>query len=60
MADAGGQREIQEAIAALKRIGPDHVIIGHCSGDLFYEAAMSAMPDRVIRTVAGMRISFVV
>jgi 7,8-dihydropterin-6-yl-methyl-4-(beta-D-ribofuranosyl)aminobenzene 5'-phosphate synthase len=59
MADAGGQREIQEAIAALKGIDPDHVVLGHCSGNLFYEAAMSAMPDRVIRTAAGMRISFV-
>ncbi len=58
MAGAEGQREIQEAIAALKKIGPDHVIMGHCSGNLFYEAAMSAMPDRVIRTAAGMRISF--
>jgi metal-dependent hydrolase (beta-lactamase superfamily II) len=59
LADAGGQRAIQEAIAALEKIGPDHVMLGHCSGNLLYEAAMSAMPNRVIRTAAGMRISFV-
>lgn len=59
MADAGGQGAIQDAIAALKRIGPDHVVLGHCSGNLLYEAVMSAMPDRLIRTSAGMRITFV-
>ncbi len=48
-----------QAAAGLRGIDLDHVVLGYCSGQAFYDAANSALPGRVIRTSAGMRLTFV-
>jgi len=45
-------------LTMMQALAPDYVIPGHCSGEAFISAAMAAMPERVIRSVVGMRYIF--
>jgi hypothetical protein len=58
MSNAADPSELDRAAAGLRGIDPDHVMLGHCSGEAFYGSASAALPGRVIRTTAGMRLTF--
>lgn len=45
-------------LVMMQALKPDYVIPGHCSGETFITAAMSAMPEKVIRSVVGTRYIF--
>lgn len=47
-----------ETVALMREIDPDIIIPGHCSGEMFIAAAQAAMPDKVIRSIAGTRYLF--
>ncbi|GHH24289.1 MBL fold metallo-hydrolase [Sphingomonas glacialis] len=47
-----------ETVAMMQALNPDYIIPGHCSGDVFLNAASAAMPDKVVRSVVGARYRF--
>lgn len=48
-----------ETVQLMSALDPTYVIPGHCSGEVFIEAALAAMPGRVYRAPVGTRLTFV-
>jgi len=53
-----GDDYINRTIAEFKTIDPDHLIVGHCTGDRFYDLARAALGDKVIHSAVGTRFVF--
>ena len=53
-----GDDYIRSTIAEFKEIDPDYVIVGHCTGDRFYDLARDALGDKVVHSAVGMRFVF--
>lgn len=49
---------IHQVLAALKEIGPDYLVPGHCCGERFYDLARAELPDKVIHSAVGTRFVF--
>jgi 7,8-dihydropterin-6-yl-methyl-4-(beta-D-ribofuranosyl)aminobenzene 5'-phosphate synthase len=49
---------IRKTIDEFKAIDPDHLIVGHCTGDRFYDLAREALGDKVIHSAVGTRFVF--
>jgi 7,8-dihydropterin-6-yl-methyl-4-(beta-D-ribofuranosyl)aminobenzene 5'-phosphate synthase len=53
-----GDDYIHSTIAEFKQIDPDYLIVGHCTGDRFYDLARAALGDKVIHSAVGTRFVF--
>lgn len=53
-----GDDYINKTIAEFKAIAPDHLIVGHCTGDRFYDLARAALGDKVVHSAVGTRFVF--
>jgi len=53
-----GDDYIKQTIEEFRRIDPDHLLVGHCTGDRFYDFARAALGDKVIHTAVGTRFVF--
>ena len=53
-----GDDYIRSTIAEFKQIDPDYVIVGHCTGDRFYDLARDALGDKVIHSAVGTKFVF--
>jgi 7,8-dihydropterin-6-yl-methyl-4-(beta-D-ribofuranosyl)aminobenzene 5'-phosphate synthase len=49
---------IDKTIAEFRDIDPDVLMIGHCTGDRFYDLARAALGDKVIHSAVGTRFVF--
>ncbi len=49
---------INKTIAEFKDIDPTYLIVGHCTGDRFYDLARQALGDKVIHSAVGTRFVF--
>ena len=49
---------IRRAIAEFRAIDPKYIIVGHCTGDPFYDLARAELGDRVIHSAVGTRFVF--
>jgi 7,8-dihydropterin-6-yl-methyl-4-(beta-D-ribofuranosyl)aminobenzene 5'-phosphate synthase len=50
--------DIAKTIEEFRRINPDYLITGHCTGDRFYDLARQALGDKVIHSAVGTRFVF--
>jgi 7,8-dihydropterin-6-yl-methyl-4-(beta-D-ribofuranosyl)aminobenzene 5'-phosphate synthase len=48
-----GDDYIRRTIEEFRAIDPDHLIVGHCTGDRFYDLARDALGDSVIHSAVG-------
>ena len=53
-----GDDYIRNTIAEFKQIDPNYVIVGHCTGDRFYDLARAELGDKVIHSAVGTRFVF--
>lgn len=53
-----GDDYIRRTIEEFRAIDPDHLIVGHCTGDRFYDLARAALGDKVIHSAVGTRFVF--
>jgi len=53
-----GDDYIEKAIGEFRVIDPDYLIVGHCTGDRFYDLARAALGDKVIHSAVGTRFVF--
>jgi len=53
-----GDDYIRNTIEEFKKIDPDYLIVGHCTGDRFYDLARAALGDKVIHSAVGTRFLF--
>ena len=53
-----GDDYIGKTIEEFRRINPDYLITGHCTGDRFYDLAREALGDKVIHSAVGTRFVF--
>jgi 7,8-dihydropterin-6-yl-methyl-4-(beta-D-ribofuranosyl)aminobenzene 5'-phosphate synthase len=49
---------IRMVVAEFKEINPDYLMLGHCSGDRFYDLARTELGDKVIHSAVGTRFIF--
>jgi 7,8-dihydropterin-6-yl-methyl-4-(beta-D-ribofuranosyl)aminobenzene 5'-phosphate synthase len=49
---------IRQAIEEFRAIDPAYIIVGHCTGDRFYDLARAALGDKVIHSAVGTRFVF--
>ncbi len=49
---------IAKAIEEFRDIDPRYIIVGHCTGDRFYDLARAALGDKVIHSQVGTRFVF--
>jgi 7,8-dihydropterin-6-yl-methyl-4-(beta-D-ribofuranosyl)aminobenzene 5'-phosphate synthase len=49
---------IHKAIAEFRDIDPDYIMVGHCTGDRFYDLARAELGDKVIHSAVGTRFVF--
>jgi 7,8-dihydropterin-6-yl-methyl-4-(beta-D-ribofuranosyl)aminobenzene 5'-phosphate synthase len=49
---------IRRAIAEFRAIDPKYRIVGHCTGDRFYDLARAELGDRVTHSAVGTRFVF--
>jgi 7,8-dihydropterin-6-yl-methyl-4-(beta-D-ribofuranosyl)aminobenzene 5'-phosphate synthase len=49
---------IRQAIAEFRDIDPAYIIVGHCTGDRFYDLARAELGDKVIHSAVGTRFVF--
>ena len=49
---------IRQAIAEFRAIDPKYIVVGHCTGDRFYDLARAELGDRVIHSAVGTRFVF--
>ncbi len=49
---------IRNTIEEFKKINPNYLIVGHCTGDRFYDLARAALGDKVIHSAVGTRFVF--
>ncbi len=53
-----GDDYINKTIEEFREIDPDYLIVGHCTGDRFYDLARASLRDKVIHSAVGMRFVF--
>jgi 7,8-dihydropterin-6-yl-methyl-4-(beta-D-ribofuranosyl)aminobenzene 5'-phosphate synthase len=53
-----GDDYIRSTIEEFRDIDPDHLIVGHCTGDRFYDLAREALGDKVVHSAVGTRFVF--
>lgn len=53
-----GDDYINKTIAEFRDIDPNYLIVGHCTGDRFYDLARAALGDKVIHSAVGTRLVF--
>jgi 7,8-dihydropterin-6-yl-methyl-4-(beta-D-ribofuranosyl)aminobenzene 5'-phosphate synthase len=53
-----GDDYIRNTIEEFKKIDPTYLIVGHCTGDRFYDLARQALGDKVIHSAVGTRFVF--
>ncbi len=53
-----GDDYIHTTIEEFRALDPDHLIVGHCTGDRFYDLARLALGDKVIHSAVGTRFVF--
>jgi 7,8-dihydropterin-6-yl-methyl-4-(beta-D-ribofuranosyl)aminobenzene 5'-phosphate synthase len=53
-----GDAYINKTIAEFKEIDPTYLIVGHCTGDRFYDLARATLGDKVIHSAVGTRFTF--
>ena len=53
-----GDDYIEKTIEEFRQIDPDFLIVGHCTGDRFYDLARVALGDKVIHSAVGTRFVF--
>ena len=53
-----GDDYIRGTIAEFKKIDPDYLIVGHCTGDRFYDLAREVLGDKVVHSAVGTRFVF--
>jgi len=53
-----GDDYIHKTIEEFREIDPDYLIVGHCTGDRFYDLARAALGDKVIHSAVGTRFVF--
>ncbi len=53
-----GDDYINKTIGEFREIDPDYLIVGHCTGDRFYDLARAALGDKVIHSAVGMQFVF--
>jgi 7,8-dihydropterin-6-yl-methyl-4-(beta-D-ribofuranosyl)aminobenzene 5'-phosphate synthase len=53
-----GDDYINKTIEEFRQIDPDYLIVGHCTGDRFYDLARAALGDKVIHSAVGTRFVF--
>jgi 7,8-dihydropterin-6-yl-methyl-4-(beta-D-ribofuranosyl)aminobenzene 5'-phosphate synthase len=53
-----GDDYINKTIEEFRAIDPDYLIVGHCTGDRFYDLARAALGDKVIHSAVGTRFTF--
>jgi 7,8-dihydropterin-6-yl-methyl-4-(beta-D-ribofuranosyl)aminobenzene 5'-phosphate synthase len=49
---------IRQVIAEFRSIDPKYIIVGHCTGDRFYDLARAELGDKVIHSAVGTRFVF--
>ena len=55
---AGDVSAIGKTVEEFRRINPDYLITGHCTGDRFYDLALEALGEKVIHSAVGTRFVF--
>ncbi len=53
-----GDDYINKTIEEFRQIDPDYLMVGHCTGDRFYDLARAALGDKVIHSAVGTRFLF--
>jgi 7,8-dihydropterin-6-yl-methyl-4-(beta-D-ribofuranosyl)aminobenzene 5'-phosphate synthase len=53
-----GDDYINKTIEEFRQIDPDYLMVGHCTGDRFYDLARAALGDKVIHSAVGTRFVF--
>lgn len=53
-----GDDYINKTIEEFRTINPDHLIVGHCTGDRFYDLARAALGNKVVHSAVGTRFVF--
>jgi 7,8-dihydropterin-6-yl-methyl-4-(beta-D-ribofuranosyl)aminobenzene 5'-phosphate synthase len=53
-----GDDYINKTIEEFRVIDPNYLIVGHCTGDRFYDLARAALGDKVIHSAVGTRLVF--
>jgi 7,8-dihydropterin-6-yl-methyl-4-(beta-D-ribofuranosyl)aminobenzene 5'-phosphate synthase len=53
-----GDDYIHNTIEEFRALDPDHLIVGHCTGDRFYDLARAALGGKVIHSAVGTRFTF--
>ncbi len=53
-----GDDYINKTIDEFRDIDPTYLIVGHCTGDRFYDLARAALGDKVIHSAVGTRLVF--
>jgi 7,8-dihydropterin-6-yl-methyl-4-(beta-D-ribofuranosyl)aminobenzene 5'-phosphate synthase len=53
-----GDDYIEKVIGEFRAIDSDYLIVGHCTGDRFYDLARAALGDKVIHSAVGTRFVF--
>jgi len=53
-----GDDYIHKTIEEFREIDPDYLIVGHCTGDRFYDLARAALGDKIIHSAVGTRFVF--
>jgi 7,8-dihydropterin-6-yl-methyl-4-(beta-D-ribofuranosyl)aminobenzene 5'-phosphate synthase len=53
-----GDDYINKTIDEFRDIDPNYLIVGHCTGDRFYDLARLALGDKVIHSAVGTRLVF--
>lgn len=52
------QDEAKRTVAQMMHIDPTYVVPMHCSGEVFIDEAMRLMPQKLIRSYVGTRLTF--
>jgi 7,8-dihydropterin-6-yl-methyl-4-(beta-D-ribofuranosyl)aminobenzene 5'-phosphate synthase len=53
-----GDDYINKTIEEFRALDPDYLIVGHCTGDRFYDLAREALGEKVIHSAVGTRFTF--
>ena len=53
-----GDNYINQTIEEFRDIDPNYLIVGHCTGDRFYDLARAVLGDKVIHSAVGTRLIF--
>jgi 7,8-dihydropterin-6-yl-methyl-4-(beta-D-ribofuranosyl)aminobenzene 5'-phosphate synthase len=53
-----GDDYIDATIEEFRALDPRYIVVGHCTGDRFYDLARAALGAKVIHSAVGMRLTF--